>query len=81
MEPQPREGEDPITFRLRVAQNVIGQCLHNLRELTNVLTLLATEAHERGIVPQESFETAERSLSELDTLLTRGMELFLPEGS
>jgi hypothetical protein len=81
VEPQPRKGEDPITFRLRVAQDMIGQCLHNLRELTNVLQLLAIEAHERGVVSQESFETVELSLKELDALLTRGMELFLPEGS
>jgi len=81
VEPQPRKGEDPITFRLRVAQNLIGQCLHNLRELTNALTILAIDAHERGIVGDESFETVQPSLRELDTLLTRAMELFLPEGN
>jgi hypothetical protein len=80
-EPQQRPGEDPITFRLRVAQAVIGQCLHNLRELTGVLAILAIEAHERGIVSDESFESVKPSLDELDTLLTKSMELFLPEGS
>jgi hypothetical protein len=78
---EPREGEDPITFRLRVAQTIIGSCLHNLRELSDVLTLLATEAHESGVVSDESFEVVQPALSELGTLLTRGMELFPPEGS
>jgi hypothetical protein len=78
-EPQP--DEDPITFRLRVAQSIIGQVLHNLRELTSTLAILAVHAHDQGIVPDESFETIEPSLRELDMLLTRQLELFPPEGS
>jgi hypothetical protein len=72
--------EDPITMRLRVAQSLIGQSLHNLRELTSVLAMLAIDAHQRGAVSDEIFHEVEPSLRELDTLLTRGMELFLPEG-
>jgi hypothetical protein len=68
--------DDAITTRLRVAQTLIHQCLSNLRELSNVV---AVDAHDRGIVSQESFEAVEPSLKELDLLLTRGLELFEPE--
>ena len=72
--------QDPITERLRTAQRIIGQCLHNLRDLGDVLTLLAVDAHERGIVPDEDFEVVQPALKELDAFLTRALELFPPEG-
>ena len=75
---KPRPGEDSITFRLRVAQQLIGKSLVDLRELASVLGLLATDAHERGVVSEETFQVVQPALSELDTLLTRALELFMP---
>lgn len=68
--------DEYVERRLAAIAGSISGVLTVLRELTNDVSLLVIHLREEGRLPHEFLEELEPSLSELDSLLTRGLEHF-----